>query len=47
MEISRPTVDKIIVYARELRISEADKLAVGLGIMFQKFLAELRKLKWS
>lgn len=38
MEISRPTVDKIIVGARELRISEADKLAVGLGISVSEVL---------
>ena len=32
LEVSRPTIDKILANTRELRISEADKLAYSLGI---------------
>ena len=38
IEVSRPTIDKIIAGTRELRISEADKLAVSLGISVSEVL---------
>ncbi|MBL6665106.1 MAG: helix-turn-helix transcriptional regulator, partial [Rickettsiales bacterium] len=38
LEVSRPTVDKILSGTRELRISEADKLAVSLGISVSEVL---------
>jgi plasmid maintenance system antidote protein VapI/uncharacterized phage-associated protein len=38
LEVSRPTVDKILAGTRELRISEADKLASSLGISVSEVL---------
>lgn len=38
LEVSRPTIDKILAGTRELRISEADKLAMSLGISVSEVL---------
>ena len=45
MEISRPTVIKILAGERELRMSEADKLAMNLGISVTEIFGETSEVE--
>lgn len=42
MEISRPTVIKILAGEREIRMSEADKLAMNLGISVAEIFGDVK-----
>lgn len=45
MQVSRPTVIKILAKKRELRMSEADKLAMYLGISVAEIFAEQSQIE--
>ena len=45
MQVSRPTVIKILAKKRELRMSEADKLAMYLGISVTEIFAEQSQIE--